>query len=316
MRILKPISSILMGLFASTGVIASAAPAAAADVRRADAAQAIISYQEKLAEKQRLNALREAPGVANSVATGEALTAYAGNASFFSKMISDSLMQSAGYQLIPPTSNPQYQYYQNNATNPEMIDISTLWKTTNIPLARVPVAQQLIMNITNPTPSKMSTSLSQALKSTPVPLDSTTPPPLDLPQQAEYVQREMSQALYSIPQRALYEIMATRVPIPGLPNGENQSLLQVLETESTWRMQTPAWFANLSVTPTEGLLREIAQINAMHLWLQYQQYRQSERIEVLMAAMVAAQARMIDQMTAMQQAAQNAQSSAGAASAL
>ena len=311
MRIFN-ISWILLGLAASTGVMANAAvPAPVTDVRRADAAQAIISYQAQLAENQRLNGLRAAPGSANAVATGEALASYAGQATGFSKLLSSLMLVDAGYQLTPPASNPQLQYYTNNATNPAMIDISTLLNPARLTLAEQAVVQQLIINITNPTPTKMSTSLSQALNGTPVPLDSSTPPSLEVPQKIEFVQRQMSQALFSVPQRALYEVMAARLPIPDAPNGE--SLIQILENESTWRMQTPAWFASLAVTPAEGVLREIAQMDAMRLWLQYQQYRQEERIEVLMATMVAAQAQMVNQMLALQQAAQNAQSQAASA---
>lgn len=308
MRIAKIVlSTLLCGAVMTVMAVDPVAPPPP-DVRRVEAAQALINYQAQLSENQRLNSLREAPGSVNMVATGESLALYGGQSANFSKLLTSLMIIDAEHQLKIPSSNKQLQYYKDNATNPAMIDVSTLIGTKILSLAQQAMAQQLIINITNPNPTTMSTSLSQALKSTPVPLDSTMPPVLELGQQTEFVQREMAQALYSVPQRAFYEVMLARLPIPNAPNGE--SLLQILEKESTWRMQTPTWFATLAVTPTEGVLREMAQIEAMRLWLQFEQYRQTERTEVLLATLVAAQARLVDQMTAMQQTATNVQSQA------
>lgn len=308
MKILKYSSWVLIGLFSSQAALAADPP----DVRRADAAQAIISYQAKLAEQQRLNSLREAPGSANALASGESLSLYSSQSANYSSLLSALISADANYQLTVPASDPQLQYYRNNATNPANMDISTLLSQKRLSSASQAAVQQLVINITNPVPAPMSVSLAQALKASPMPTQpGATPTTLELPQQIEYVQRQMAQSLYSVAQRSFYEVMATRLPITNDPSGN--SLLEVIDKESSWRMETPTWFVNLSVTPTEGVLREMAQMDAMRLWLQYQQYRQAERAEVLLATMVAAQARVITQIQQMQQSAQSAQTQAASA---
>ncbi len=68
-------------------------------------------------------------------------------------------------------------------------------------------------------------------------------------------------------------------------DGGESSALQALEKESTWRMTDPNWVGDLHASSQEALLRELAQIEAAKLFLQYKQYRQQERMEALLAVM-------------------------------
>ncbi|NBV28738.1 hypothetical protein EBS02_06950, partial [bacterium] len=98
----------------------------------------------------------------------------------------------------------------------------------------------------------------------------------------------------SLSQYVLNEIKNRRVastpPSSSSTSGSTDSIsvLQFLDTMGTARiLQSNDWLTTLNTTSTEGLLREIALIEASRLMLDYIHFRQNEHIEALLAAMVA-----------------------------
>jgi len=70
--------------------------------------------------------------------------------------------------------------------------------------------------------------------------------------------------------------------------GGTLSQFEFIHSLATDRMLTSnSWLAQINVTSTEGLVRELVIIQASSLMLQYQTFRQNEHIEALLAAMVA-----------------------------
>jgi hypothetical protein len=85
------------------------------------------------------------------------------------------------------------------------------------------------------------------------------------------------------------------------------SLMEQLNTESSWRFlnsklndSTPInWYAQINALSTEGLLRELAAMDAFRLYMEHQKFKQGERIEALLATMVASQGRLAKAMQSM-----------------
>jgi hypothetical protein len=287
-----------------------------ADVKRADAAQAIVNYQAQLAETERQRALMEAPGTAHAVNTGQITQKYVSNSANFSALLSGLAKEAEKQQLQAAKADLKLLYFQNKAGHWQNIDVSSLLGQKRLgSQAEVDVATQVITNLTNPFPQRMSMQLATQLRAAslePV-LDPNAPPKLELPQQLEYVERQMVQAAFSVAQRSFYEMMAMRLPISpeDATITASPSLLETMEQESTWRIQSPEWFNSLATTPKEGLLRELAQMEAMRLWIQYQQYRQSERTEALLATLLSGQTRLNGYLEKILAQAENAQARAG-----
>ena len=101
---------------------------------------------------------------------------------------------------------------------------------------------------------------------------------------AALVTERMQQALLSIPNYSLLNMYAMRTPTT---SGGTDSALSLMERESLWRYGNSVWFQEMAQTPTEGLLREIAHMNAYGLMMDYQAFRQGERLEGLLAALIA-----------------------------
>ncbi len=295
-----PLFILLLILFLPTAGAADLGVGAAAtvDVKRADAAQAIINYQAQLAETERQRALTEAPGTTHAMNTGQITQKYVSNAANFSTLLSGLAKEAENQQLQAAKADPRLLYFQTKAANWKNIDISSLLGQKRLgSQAEVDVATQVIINLTNPFPPRMSSQLTLQLRtaSSESAADPNAPPKLELPQQLEYVDRQIAQTIYSVAQQSFYEIMAMRLPVSpadAASSSASPSLLETMEQESTWRIQSPDWFNGLSIAPKEGLLRELAQMQAIHLWMQYQQYRQAERTEALLATLLSGQTRL------------------------
>ena len=122
----------------------------------------------------------------------------------------------------------------------------------------------------------------------------------------------VEKATASVSLNAFMEMIAKRNPSA---DTQNKSLLQIMEEESSWRMKDVKWFQNISVSSQEAVLREIAQMMAFNMWMNYQQYRQNEQITALMAASVSSQARLVNMMAVMSKTLGNAQAEVDAAKA-
>ena len=283
------------------------------DVKRADAAQAIINYQGQLAEKDRLRTLVEAPGTKSVADTVGALSQYKKGAAAYSSLLSNLSAIARQNAIFPPTTDPHIQYFQTKVANPANMETASLLQVSNLGNSEAQsAAQQVILNITQPFPGPMSPELSNKLRG----LAGTENPEANLPTlsfplQVEYVNRVVSESAYSAARAPLYQMLANRLPIPDDP--AQRSLIDVLEKESSWRASSAQWLSDLAVTPKEGILRELAQMEAIRLWLQYQQYRQNEEIQVLLSSMLSTQNRLTEYLQkTMQDAESMKQQNAGA----
>lgn len=98
----------------------------------------------------------------------------------------------------------------------------------------------------------------------------------------EKAKRIIEQTMKSFAANSLGEMAARRVA----GGDDGKSLAQLLREESTRRFENEDWYANVGISSTEALLREIAQMEAFRLKLQYEQYRLQEQSMSLMAAML------------------------------
>lgn len=81
----------------------------------------------------------------------------------------------------------------------------------------------------------------------------------------------------------------------GKSSSGSMSTFEFLHQSGTSRMKdSNRWIVELSSLSTEGLLREIALMQATSLLFQYQQYRQLENIEALEAALLASTLRILE----------------------
>ena len=91
----------------------------------------------------------------------------------------------------------------------------------------------------------------------------------------------LSRASISVPLYSYHSMIDMRKPYA---NGKSK--MEIMELESTKRIKDPKWTTDLATLPSEAILREMAQMQAVALWNQYHQYKQSERLEAVMAQMI------------------------------
>lgn len=96
----------------------------------------------------------------------------------------------------------------------------------------------------------------------------------------------LSPAYYSL--NHMYEM---RKAIPITKNGqpgqqENKSMLSIIDEEANRRFKNPDWYKKVDEASTDALLREMVQMEAFKMWMDYQKYLQNERIEALLASLV------------------------------
>lgn len=104
-----------------------------------------------------------------------------------------------------------------------------------------------------------------------------------------FAQKLTGQALLSVPMNAFSEMVARRIPSIG---GENpKSVMQLLRSQSESRIKDATWSSSIAVLSQEALLREIAYMQALQLYMQYQQYRLNEQAVSLLAITASAQAK-------------------------
>lgn len=178
-----------------------------------------------------------------------------------------------------------------------MVDLNaaTLIEKSTLSAAEVAQATQLIQNVTNPFPTGIDYN---ALKGSGISADSSSlPTDFDAEDKKVIAERMAEQAVLSVPEAALYRMLAERM---ATADGKD-SLHSVLEKESTWRFldngvddkgNAVEWYSGIATAATDTLLRELVQMEAFRLYMDYMRYKQSERLELLMATMVAGQGRL------------------------
>jgi hypothetical protein len=102
-----------------------------------------------------------------------------------------------------------------------------------------------------------------------------------------YVQALAKMAGVTASQTALVDIYTSRLPNKSVDKDGNQvdtsSLIKTMETEARRRFTNPDWTKAVSVASQEALLREIANIEAARLWVDYQNYRLLENLVAITA---------------------------------
>lgn len=100
------------------------------------------------------------------------------------------------------------------------------------------------------------------------------------------------QTLVSLAQESYLNILAERMPYES-ENSEVNSRLSVLSKEANRRFNDMDWYKQMNTASTEALLREVANMMALQLALDFRQSQREERMEALMAAQVSFMAQMI-----------------------
>lgn len=185
-----------------------------------------------------------------------------------------------GFQCVSQSGN-----LNNDATSAQFLEMGDIRTSVLLePIVYTDVlsyaAQNYIRNITLPFPSA---SFANYISNPSTFSKNST-------QRTAYANFMANQALLSVARYALDEMYSMRVS--GTTMGasgnaaSNQSILSIMETESSRRFSDPNYVAFLKdpTTLQVDFLREIAAMQAFDLWMQYQNYRQNERIAALLAA--------------------------------
>lgn len=270
------------------------------DIANSEMAQAIINYLAQ-AEQNRYNLLMTwhvdpAPGTEVAMLAGKNLSAFQyGN--LVIEKVGEKLVASLGVTSSDgtPQKNAESQiyeqlqgYYETAATDPNnttkqreqlgVLNFANLYQRSNVAIDDASV-NTLIKLITDPFPTKVS-----------------VPKEGDSAGKDTIASAAIEKAIVSVSLNTFLDMVAKRNP--NASTGD-KSMLQIMEDESSWRIKDANWFRELSKGSQESVLREIAQMMAFNMWMNYQQYRQNEQIAAMMAASVAAQARLASTMATM-----------------
>jgi len=125
----------------------------------------------------------------------------------------------------------------------------------------------------------------------------------DLPAgRQEQLKRRLNQvAQSSVAMNSFSNMFAERVPqslSPFTTQGQqppasatklDQSLLEVIQEESTRRFLDPTWSTQMLQASDSAMLREMANMESFRLYMDYMRYMQMERIEALLATLLSTQ---------------------------
>jgi hypothetical protein len=274
------------------------------DVLRRDATQALVNYQARLAEAERRHNLTIPPGTDDAIKTGEYMSLMEPKVENIGiEYINDEFYES----LFKPRSKKDYfDGYYKHLLKRDKPDVNVLrfLKTRQIEVKDAGFQAQLIRNIVQPFTDDsdvMSEGLREKLKELELAKDAKNTTPykkedfdksdgngLTADEKNELINFVVSQTSYSAAYASLYELLSKRVVDPSATQitGQHKSLLEAMHVESTRRVQSPEWYQEIAVMPTDSLLRELAHIEAFQLWLQYQQYRQQELNQFMLASLM------------------------------
>lgn len=286
------------------------------DIKNSEVAQSIINYLAQ-AEQTRYNLLvswhvEPAPGTSLAMKAGKDLSTFAfGN--LVIERVGNKLVDSLGVTLSDgtPQKNAESQiyeqlkgYYETAATDPNnttkqreqlgVLNFANLYQRSSVSIDDANI-NTLIKLITDPFPTKVAV---------PKEGDSAT--------KEAIASAAIEKAIVSVSLNTFVDMIAKRTPNS---NTADKSMLQIMEDESSWRIKDVNWFKEISLSSQEAVLREMAQMMAFNMWMNYQQYRQNEQIAAMMAASVAAQARLASTMATMNKMLMSTQASVLAATA-
>jgi hypothetical protein len=270
------------------------------DMKTSELSQSIINYLAQI-EQNRYNLMivwhtDPAPGTDIAMTTGKNLSKVAYGQSVVDK-VGDRLIDGLG--VVGPGGIPQKNpealiydqlknYYQTAVTDPgntaqmrnqlAIINFANLYQKSSIPADDANV-NLLVKLITDPYPTRVA-----------------PPADNDIEGKTVVANAAIEKAIVSVALNTFMDMLAKRNPNA---ENQNQSMLQLMEKESSWRIQDVKWFQNISLSSQEAVLREMAQMMAFNMWMNYQQYRQNEQIAAMMAASIASQARLNSTMISM-----------------
>lgn len=271
------------------------------DYKNSEMAQSIINYLAQ-AEQDRYTLMvmwhtDPAPGTDMAMTAGKQLGLFSLYGSSVIAKVGDRLVEGLGVTSTSgvPQKNPEsliYEqlkgYFDTAVTDPSNtnlkreklagLNFANLYHNAAIPI-NDPSANLLINLISDPFPTRVS-----------------VPGEDDAVGKENVATAAIEKAVMSVGLNTLVDMLAKRTPNT---SADNKSMLQIMEKESTWRHQDVNWYKNISLSSQEAVLREIAQMMAFNLYMNYQQYRQNEQIAAMMAASVAAQARLASTMATM-----------------
>jgi hypothetical protein len=119
------------------------------------------------------------------------------------------------------------------------------------------------------------------------------------------------QSKLNVPVYSMLSAYARRMPSANNP--DNKTFMETLDYEIAQRYPSTAWHKNIATAPTEALLKDIAAMMALSLWIQKEQFKQNERLELLMSMNVLGSIAGEDQVKASQSQGNQAASSANTA---
>jgi hypothetical protein len=182
--------------------------------------------------------------------------------------------------------NGQAANLGNDAVSAQFLEMghirtSVLLEPTMYTAATDLAARDLIRNITMPFPTSMFANY----------ISNPTSFAKNTTQRKAFAGYMADQALLGVARYAMDEMYGMRVQgstLNATGNAATQSILSVMENESSRRFTDPnyATFLTAATTDQIALLRELAAMQAFELWMQYQNYRQNERIAALLSAML------------------------------
>lgn len=161
--------------------------------------------------------------------------------------------------------NPSQFLMSDNLVKNKMADNSTL----------ADHGQQFIGIMTDPLP-RISPQLSAELKE-----KAMAGEELKGSAQEAFVRYMVETAVLGVSSSAWGDIIARRTPA----EGQTQSLMEIMDSHSQQRFTNPEWYSTIGSASSEAVLREIAQIQAFSVWMQFQQLRIAEQQMALMASL-------------------------------
>lgn len=203
-----------------------------------------------------------------------------------------------------------------NNINPVGLLLQTNWAESGYTPQQI---VQLISLITNPLPTPDSdiTAALQWMQQNPNAISntkcSTAPTPLcdygSAGTAVDKITNFLAQSAASgLTSAALGDLAARRNPnLQTIPSssGQMMSVMDVMSQQSGVRFTSPIWYTALSASSEAAILREIAQIQAFSVWMQYEQFRVQEQEMAMIAALNGNIARLTNAIASLTSSVQN-----------
>lgn len=249
-------------------------PAPAADLTRKEAVEAINFYQGQLANQSQNREdhfmMQGAPGTTRTIDAGENLAKILNNRpTVIANAMNDELRRTVS-ETGKSGPAKTLQAHQPFSGNNKDLNVATLLGSSKIDAEDKAAAKVLMQMIAYPIPEVIDPgALTARAGGTLKEGDFNT------------MARGLGEsAVLAAAYHSMYEMYAKRDVDPAV----GKSQMQIIEEECTWRLFDAGqdWFAEIAVTPSEGLLREMIHMEAMRLYMEFERYKQMERIEVLL----------------------------------